>query len=324
MTHPRNQSALYKVTSPSMLARRLGISERDLIDLVEGPDQFARWTDRKSGRAIQEPRGLLAKVHRRVAELLARIELPDFLHSARKGRSYITNATLHGASVPCAKIDLRKFYVSARSQEVFHFFKDRMLCAPDVAGILTKLLTVDGHLATGSSVSPILSFFAYEELFHELNLLAGNRGCTMSLYVDDVVFTGWGATRRIIFEAKRIVSNWHLEGHKVRLFKGGQSRVVTGVAITKVGIRVPNRRKSRIIEDTLLFRSLPDSGEKLIVARRLTGRLFEASQVDPRWRARAERMAALRGELESFRHEVKRYTKAGGGPSGPPPSLNLN
>jgi RNA-directed DNA polymerase len=61
---------------------------------------------------------------------------------------------------------------------------------------------------------------------------------------------------------------------------------------------LPNRRQVRIAEDQKLFDDLPLGREKLIVARRLTGRLFEASQIDAGWRVRAEAMAALRDDIQ--------------------------
>ena len=219
MSHDRNQSILYKVTSPQMLADRLLISREELDALLADADPYKRWIDKKSGRAIQEPRPRLAKVHRRIAMLLARIDTPPYLHSAKKGRSYISNAAAHSVEDGCVKIDVRRFYPSARAQAVYHFFRDRMACEGDVAGMLAKLLTVDGHLPTGSSASPIVSYFAYEDLFHELSVLAEACGCKMTVYVDDIVFTGAGATRRLLFEARKAIGKRHLHGHKTKLFR---------------------------------------------------------------------------------------------------------
>ena len=83
MSHDRNQSILYKVTSPQMLADRLLISRGELDALLADADPYKRWIDKKSGRAIQEPRPKLAKVHRRIATLLARIDTPAYLQPSR-------------------------------------------------------------------------------------------------------------------------------------------------------------------------------------------------------------------------------------------------
>mmetsp|Transcript_7207 Transcript_7207/g.12567 ORF Transcript_7207/g.12567 Transcript_7207/m.12567 type:complete len:221 (+) Transcript_7207:993-1655(+) len=217
-----------------------------------------------------------------------------------KGRSYITNARSHSANTGCVKIDVRKFYPSVRSQAVHHFFAERMLCAGDVAGMLTKLLTVDGHLPTGSSSSPILSYFAYEDMFEELAALAKAKGCIMTVYVDDVVFTGEGAGRGLLYDARKVLASYRLHGHKTKLFRPGQPRIITGVAVTKVGMKLPNKRQRRISDDYATYGSLPLGNEKLSAARRLAGRLFEASQIDPSWRPKAEALAAVVENLQRF------------------------
>jgi len=298
LSYPRNQSIFYKITSPQMLADRLRVTLDELNELCAASDNYKRWPDKKTGRPIQEPKPELDKIHKRVAALLAKMETPDYLHSAIKGKSYITNASGHSVGTGCVKIDVRKFYPSVRSQAVHHFFLDRMLCTGDVAGILTKLLTVDGHLPTGSSSSPILSYFAYEDMFEALAALAKANGCIMTVYVDDVVFTGTGATRGLLYAARKVFASYRLYGHKTKLFRPGQPRIITGVAVTKEGMKLPNKRQRGIADDLATFDSLPNGREKLVVARRLTGRLFEASQIDPAWRSKAEAMAAERDSLQ--------------------------
>ena len=297
MSHPRHQSIFYKITSPKMLADRLRISEQDLYFIILSKSNYRVWRDKKSGRLIQEPRKLLSKIHRRVAYLLSKIDTPDYLHSAKKGKSYISNAMSHSVDEGCVKIDIAKFYASVRIQAVFHFFKDRMKCAPDVAGIMSRLLTIDGYLPTGSSSSPIISYFTYEDLFEELAALANSRGCKMTVYVDDIVFTGGRATSIILYEARKIIGSYHLRGHKTKVFRPKQPRVITGVAITRAGGRLPNRRQALIATDLSLFERLPPGRDKLNVARRLAGRLYEASQIDPTWRLQAEKIAGQRNTL---------------------------
>lgn len=158
--YARDQSPLWKITSPAMLATRLGISPHELKRLEKKVKKFWVWQDPKTKRWIQQPEPKLKKIHERIGMLLSRIETPDYLHSAIKGRSYISNASSHSADQPSVKSDIKQFYRSIRAQAVFAFFHERMHCARDVAGKLTELLTYNGHLPTGSSASPILSYFA--------------------------------------------------------------------------------------------------------------------------------------------------------------------
>lgn len=296
--YPNNQSRLYKITSPAQLAERLFVKPEQLDLFLNAVDNYIRWTDKKTGRPIQQPKRLLDGVHKRVGVLLSRIETPDFLHSAIKGRSYISNASQHDPNQPTVKIDVRKFYPSTRAQAVFHFFRDRMICDGDVAGMLARLLTVDGHLATGSSASPILSYFAYDDMFAEIEAIAIDRCCEMTCYIDDMVFTGPGATRRLIYDIIQIVRRYRLWGHKTKIFKAGQPKVITGVAVTRVGGRLPNKRQRAINDELLLFDSSTNDNDRLKIMRRLFGRMYEAVQVDPLWTPRAEAVAAQKRGLE--------------------------
>lgn len=301
-TYARNQSRLYKIKSPAQLASLLLLTPQGMKRLAEAGDNYIRWSDKKTGRAIQEPKAVLEKVHRRVGSLLARIETPQFLHSAVKGRSYITNAERHAIDKPTVKIDIRKFYPSVRAQAVFHFFRDRMSCAGDVAGILARLLTVDGHLSTGSSVSPILSYFAYEDMFGEIEDLSVQRGCAMTCYVDDLVFTGLGATRRLVYDLTQIVRCYRLWVHKTKVFQAGQAKVITGVAVTSVGQRLPNERRQTIKRGRAALKAAKTDEERLPIMRRLAGQLFAAAQIDPTtWRSQAVQMsdAMRRIQLQS-------------------------
>lgn len=297
-SHPRNQSRLFRVTSPTQLAERLGIESADLTMLERARENYIRWVDKETGRDIQRPKPKADRVHRRAAVFLPRMIVPDYLHSAVKGRSYITNAHEHDARLPGIKIDIRQFYPSTRAAAVFHFFRDRMECEGDVAGILAKLLTVDGHLATGSSVSPILSFFAYEDMFAEINALATARGCAMTCYVDDVVITGPGATNRMVWDVKSIMRRYRLWGHKTRTFQAGQVRVITGVAITQFGPRLPNKRKRKIAETIATLQSAATDTARLEIARKAVGLLHEAAQIDPSWREQADAMVERKRGIE--------------------------
>ena len=301
ISYPRHQSRLYKVQSPAQLADVLLLRKSQLQLLEKAENNYIRWVDKKTGRDIQKPKPLLERVHRRAGVLMSRIETPDFLHSAVKGRSYITNAARHTSDQPTVKVDIRKFYPSVRAQAVFHFFRDRMLCTGDVAGVLTRLLTIDGHLATGSSVSPILSYFAYEDMFSEIEAVSRRRGCEMTCYVDDMVFTGPEATRGLLYEIIQVAKRYRLWGHKTKIFKAGQPKVITGVAVTMHGLRLPNRQQQAIAAERSVLKTARTDEERLTIMPSLIGRLFQAAQVDAAWKSQALQIS---GSMEDLRRRT--------------------
>jgi RNA-directed DNA polymerase len=256
-------------------------------------EKFRVWQDQKTKRWIQQPEPKLKKIHERIWRLLSRIETPDYLHSAIKGRSYISNASSHSADQPSVKSDIMKFYPSIRAQAVFAFFHERMLCARDVAGKLTELLTYNGHLPTGSSASPILSYFAYEDMFEEINAVAVQRGCLMTCYVDDMVFTGPGATNALLYDIRKIAGRYHLKTHKTRTFQANQPKIITGVAVTQSGLRLPNERRRLIEDGDIALKGCKTNDDSIALLNILTSRLHEAAQIDQSWKAKANEMSAL-------------------------------
>jgi RNA-directed DNA polymerase len=247
---------------------------------------------------VQWPKPALRRLQQRGARLLSRIETPDFLHSAVRGRSYITNARAHAATYPSVKVDIKKFFQSVRAAAVFHFFKDKMQCAPDVSAILTKLFTIDGHLATGGNVSPILSYFAYMDMFSEIEALAKHFDCIVTCLMDDMTFTGPRASPNLIYQVRKIIGRNRLQAHKTKKFRASQPRVITGVAITKVGIRVPNKRQAVIADDIRSLNSTISNTARLNMLPQIIGRAYEAAQIDPRWRNRAEGLVTHRKEIK--------------------------
>src|SRR5687768_9339222 len=94
---------LYAIASPADLARRrlstnaYPITIDDLNRLTKDLGNFKLFSIRKHGkdRAIQEPKRELQRIHRRVHDLLSRVQVPDYLHSAVAGKSYLSNAAAH-------------------------------------------------------------------------------------------------------------------------------------------------------------------------------------------------------------------------------------
>ena len=290
-------SALFKITSRARLARLLRVTQERLSYLVANADNnYTVWQPKGSKRTIEEPKPILKAVQSRVAWLLSQIETPDYLHSGVKKRSYITNATEHSVDKAGVKIDIKKFFPSARAVAVYHFFHDVMEYPQDVASQMTRLLTYSGHLPTGGNASCILSFWAYKPMFDEIADLAAAQGCVFTLYVDDMTITGQFSTRAMQQAARKIVGKYHLRAHKNKVFSPKQPRVITGVAVTARGRELPNRRAKAIADMQALVEAAPPSEQARLLPT-LVGRVSEAAEVDPRWSLQKETAIKLRRKV---------------------------
>ena len=289
-----SQSPLYMVTSPLQLTKRLNLDVDKLERLVNREDNYVRFyigTTKK--RAVQKPKERLWALQKRIAVWLSRIETPGYLNSAVKGRSYITNARAHRADTNLIQVDIRSFFQNVTKHAVYMFFLNMMHCRRDVAMLLAKALTVDEHLPTGSPVSPILSYFAHKRMFDGIADLATENGLDFTVYVDDICLSGALASRKMLFEVRRIIARNRLRSHKCKFFPAGIPRVVTGVALTASGPRLPHRRHLKIHEAFVQLKSLP-SGTAYERELHITmSRMSEAAQLDPVWRDRVRSLRAL-------------------------------
>ena len=119
------QSPLYKVTTKKKLSGLLRLdSPGELTKLIRLENPYRKFESLKKGkrRPVQVPSRELLPTHNRIFTLLSRIELPDYLHSGIKGRSYISNAKAHRGTPKTFTTDIAKFYPSVTKTKVAAFF----------------------------------------------------------------------------------------------------------------------------------------------------------------------------------------------------------
>ena len=290
---------LFAIDSKVDLARRLSmegfkVAVADLERLSADAGNFKLFSIRQGNkeRPVQEPKRELQRIHARIHKLLARVQVPEYLHSAVKGKSYLTNARAHELNAPTIKIDVKKFFPSVPRRAVFRFFEKTMHCRRDVAGLLADLLTFDARLPTGSSASPIIAYYAFKPMFDALAELAERNSLKMTCYVDDITMSGAQAGRSVLYEAHQIISKFGLKSHKMKAFPGNTPKIITGVCNAPAGERVPNRLHLKIKVGFEQLRNKGIGKEAGKIVGPLLGRLEAARQIDPAFGARAKTLRA--------------------------------
>ena len=248
---------------------------------------FSKTNEAGKSRQIQEPKRRLQWIHGKIHALLSRVEVPEYLHSAVRGRSYISNAAAHDPTMPMLKIDVKKFFASVPRVAIFNFFAGPMRCRRDVAGLLADMLTFEAHLPTGSAASPIIAFYAFKPMFDEIEQFALAHGLKMTCYVDDMALSGPRANKAALFEVRKIIARHGLKSHKTHVFAATQPKVLTGVCNTPAGPRVPNKLHLKIKTGFEKLSSAKTTDTRNEALRPLLGRLEAAGQIDPAFRARA-------------------------------------
>lgn len=274
--YPLEKSPLYRMCGSKKFENIVGVQWEKISQLL-GDDNYHVWINKKQ-REIQAPRNWLKFVHKRIGNLLSRIELPDYVYS-KKGRSYVDNARFHCGNTCLIKTDITRFYPSITRQAVFRMFLDDFQCSLDIAHSLADICCYkQEHLPTGSPLSGRIAFLAKKRMFDEIVTLVQNHQCKITVYVDDLTISGDGATKKLLGEIRRIIRSHGLrtKGQKSKTYACSKPKKVTGVVIVKDEVRLPNIRHLYIHQARQAVRNA--TLEDLTRTKRvLSGRLQEAS-----------------------------------------------
>lgn len=105
------------------------------------------------------------------------------------GKSLIDMVQVHCGKEAVYTIDLKDFYPSISSRRIFIFFLNSK-CSPEIADILTKLVTYDDQLPQGFPTSTMLAnLVAYKMDIEQLSICK-KFSIIRTRWIDDIVFSG--------------------------------------------------------------------------------------------------------------------------------------
>lgn len=294
-SYPIHQSALFKIRNKKRLADLLGVTFAEIKSFLsdgnyhEFPLQPNKLIDhpkfQRKPRPIQDPKGKLKTIQKRILHLLNRISVPDYLYSAIKGRSYIDNAMQHKDSAVTFCIDIKDFYGNIGLKQVRSFFLDTLKCSPDIAFILSSLVSYRNKarslycLPTGGPLSPILSFWTNKSMFEQLHKYATSHNLTMTVYIDDVAFSGSRISKCMQAKIRSIISAHHYEAHKFKYYGPRKWKVITGCEINNGRTRAPNKLRAKMRIARKEYDKNHQKKDKL--AATINGLVGAIKQIDP-------------------------------------------
>ena len=292
--HTLDQSPFYKLTTKRKLMALLGVNMPELLLSKKDLGNYAVFEqigDNGKARTIQHPIDKQNEIHNRIANLLTRIELPEYLHSGRKKHSHITNARKHLGSKKVLTTDIKSFFQSTTRSMVFNFFFKKLFCSADVADILSFICTYNAHIPTGSQLSMPLAFWSNIDMFEQLHDLSTSLNVEMTVYVDDLTFSGEHINRHFQSIVKKIIeSNGHIpHPKKTKLFGKSDLKLVTGVVIKDNQTLIANKQHRLIYQSFEIWKGCRD--EPLIaryITPKLLGRLNALAGIDPRLKDKAK------------------------------------
>lgn len=291
--YPLHQCALYKCSSKKKLEQRLKLDAGG-TNLLENMIQYHKFSipkkDSTQLRDITAPADDLKKVQRRILRLLQRIERPQWLISGERGKSYVDNGRAHINSTYLLAADIKSFYDNCQRDYVYRFFSERLKTAPDVAKLLTDIITYEGGIPTGCPTSQIMAYYAYERMFSEIAQIAERYGCIFTLYVDDMTFSSQTPfdPKRLKREIEIILLRYghRLKNSKVKYYGCDDAKPVTGTIVTRDHrLATPNQLQNRIVTE---FQSLKEqTNDQTLTPEEknryatLQGRIHAARNIEP-------------------------------------------
>jgi hypothetical protein len=303
--YPLVSSPLWKLNSIHLLARLMRVEVSRLRELGNSTEYncFTDFSKPDKPREVQEPLGLTMRVHYRLVRLLDSIFRPEFLHSATRNRSNITNAKAHRGGDSVVATDIENFYRNTTYLHVKSFFRNDLGWPLDLAKIMALICTVDGHLPTGSCLSPLLSYFVHQRVFGVIELLCRDKNVALTLYVDDLTLSGQHASRHLLHQVKTLLKRRGLRTHKDTLTARGHPAKITGVVVDGSSMRVPNKHHLKIIN------SIDEvAGGNIGYINTLNGQLSYANAIDPS--SVVPLNQRLNRKLQKFQRPAKQESQA--------------
>jgi len=282
--YPLQKSPFWRMGRQRDLSPLLQIGMKEIRWLAANREQQYWRREREIGgkqRKIVCPFGAMRRVHERLQGLLNRIMQPRYLHSPRRGRTALGNAAVHRNAAVIGKLDIRQFYPSTTDEHVFRFFYHRMSMRDDVAGLLVKLCTVDGRLAFGSPLSPILCSLVHRDLFDQIEQICLSGFLNMSLWVDDITVSGDMIPTRLIWAIKHAIHAKGLRYHKVRVTSLRHGPVITGHHVSLRGIVPANKHHIKVRDALAVLDHTSDRKLRLESIQSLIGQTNHARLIYP-------------------------------------------
>lgn len=312
------KSPLYKLSSKSKLAKILGCNTQFLHNFRSSTKQYKLFSlpkpENKEKRPVEDPKPYIKNIHSRLKQLMAIIEVPDYLKSGVKGKSHIDNAKVHLGHPYCVTLDIKGFFQAGRKTFLYHMFRTTFKMVDDIAWVLADILTInkggaDSYFPTGSPSSQLLIFWCYKQTFDDIENFCASNGITFSLYVDDMTFSsGRPIPKSFIKRIKNRLEHIKLciNVNKTKFYGAHDAKVITGCAITKNGLQVKNKKRHDIIK---LIKYSDINNMSALEIRPVLGKITSQQQITPGFMTPTRQKLLTRQRLLKKKSKKKTCTK---------------
>jgi len=237
------------------LAKLLCIENNALYAIINGTENYYRSFEikKKSGgvRIIRAPYPSLKCIQQWIYDNILKGQyVHGCVHGFKQRKSIVTNAKIHMANRCLLKLDLKDFFPSIKINNVVQVFKN-IGYTKNLSWLLARICCLDDELPQGAPTSPVLSNIVARYMDKRLYRLANAFGYRYSRYADDISFSGDDIPVAFIKYATDIIENcgFAVNSKKVRLYKEGDYKILTGVALRDGKIKLPRNKRREYEQD---------------------------------------------------------------------------
>ena len=197
-------------------------------------------------RIINPPKHDLKEIQKRInAYLVKNVPFPDYAFGGVKGRDNILNARVHKGQKFVFQTDLKDFFPSISNKMVYTMFIEKGF-SPDVASLLTKLTTYEGHLPQGAPTSTTIANLVFAPAGLEIQAIAKEKCLHFTTFVDDVTVSSQQDFKSVVPEIIAIITVHGFRiNHGKTTYKSGLSDI-TGVKMLNNSLTVTDKFKRKI------------------------------------------------------------------------------
>ncbi len=189
-------------------------------------------------------------------------------------------------------MDIHDFFPSISHQRIYKFFR-RLEWAPDVARLVTRLTTAEGHLPQGYPTSPRLAACCLETAGVRIHNFCRQQGVAVTIYVDDVILSADHRARNVVHLLKRALreAGFRVNPQKIReMLRPGRQEILGLVVNEKTN--VPREYIRDLHHRLMAAKTRIRLGETVSESERqyLKGRIRYLRTVNPHRATRCERL----------------------------------
>jgi RNA-directed DNA polymerase len=263
------------------------ISKYTIYQLSQHSNKYYRTFEiaKKSGgrRTICQPSKKLKGFQSWIlVNILNKIEVSPSCKGFRKGSSILDNALPHIGANTILNIDLKDFFSTISSKQVYNVFKiigyNNL-----IATVFTNICTYEHKLPQGSPCSPALANLTTWTLDLRVQGYVGKRGISYTRYADDLSFSGLNPSKvvKIIPMIKTIIEdeNFAVNLKKTRVSGSARAKTVTGLIINEGNVGI-GKKAYKKLRAKIHHLTLPEEQKNKKLLLNVSGWLSYLNSVD--------------------------------------------